>query len=1045
MKKFIHILLLFIIIALSGCSNGGGVVGDYLDDDSSSSSIQVDTNSTTIDQLDTIKQLELMSEVYSTAYSKSNSLDLKTIKRTILRDTELESYLLSKKENYSDLKNNILKEYNLETKYVDHTSTYLSGLYDGIKSQINDSSTENEIFDLLAKAEEYNIENITKNESSLGTIYATTSATVQENFVDIIDKIYENDEIYTPTVLTYDKYSEIIDLSNKLGDNTLDNITISSIYGDFNTTKILLTNNSDKPLYINDSVLQDSLFYITKQKELSLLLMSSFKSFPSASSYSTLLNLIYEAENTHLVALEQLIEEYGLSFLYDSYSNESLNTIIDGISSSTPYTSEYTDVFSSLIDIENRYIQDLESYKTKNSDIEDINELYDALILASQSHKNSLTDYIYSTDLTDIKVDIYLDTNSSISKINISNNSNKIFEIPENEKQDLFYMLYFETKALETCYDINATSICQAKDTTLSNLTRFLDYFSIEDEYSIYKNDGIDGFFNIVDESTYVNTRERQKELLFIEEQRYRYFYQILNNNSEYLNSTYLAMFEDTKNSIKHLAESMYGAEDDEDEDRFYYSPATNDDIFSSDVYDEIVGELGELEISPPVVIDDGIPSYKYYSTNGVYDTTQITIATYDISKKPYYTGETYQTTKYNLSLISQLVNITKDIYEDTKNILENDSVYTSNNTYIKNLTSALFEANTKQNNTYDTVLDLLDATNLDLSNANELNVEIRENIKPITSEIEYISLLNSLAKLEERKLCDLNNLYSDNIPIVNELFDRTENASLNHLSMLINSINDAQSSGYSFQIITDTQSCGTGIESKLSNIVEGSNDDELDIYFYVESNGISRVSVEQKPYGGELNLPDTGEMESIYYFDELFSRINEESDDNGFYLTATYKTITDMSLIQGIKNTFEVNKESIEDTKDIYGLTLDINETNSYDTSIENYIDIVFNQMDSSDTNDTKNDKNYINILSNIQERIIYDLQYHIDNIVNNNKNIVNIYKALQKASINHLVILNNIYLGINGEDYKLQLITQEDWDTYITDAQDDGFLRGP
>lgn len=1076
------------ILLLSGCGGGGGgVAGGLLDnDDSTTPPVNTNTsindlNTTAQDQLLLAKQLDLTADIYDAAINEINTLNTSfsrvlVLKKALASKQDLLDELNILKTKYKTASSNILSSYDLSDYYTAYGSSNLDDVIvaetTSLKNQISSSSDIVSVLKQLSELEESNLKYIEQYKDVLTSTntnisYDTFIADSKSNFETFVSEIYDNGSTYVPQVLDAETFNNLV--ITELGiyaDTTADNFNVVNTFDENNITKVQVTKSGTKLLYLNDDDIKNNLYYISKQEELSNQLFSQFKDYTSLSSLSSTLTTLYNAELTHFNnGSNLLVDEYGLLDGFNNYSSTSLESTYSEFNSSTPSTSNLKDALTALIKLEERSIYDLTDSIAKNTTHPDINELYEKLKIASENHLKYLVKQLYTSGFsyypqildsntytsiigtmlgsntsTNITIDNIYDENN-ITKVLVTKTNVNSFALSSNvEKESLLYIakqeemtsdLFLILKSFSSAPSI-VSVLSEAEYTHFNAAEDMLGFYNLTNEYSGYTNDGLDNFQSQITQSTTSTSSAINilKALMMVEERSIKYLNDHIANNAsgnDDLVNLYNSFLTASKNHLKLLAEILF----DPDGYNTTYSPS----ILSSSEYSDIVGTLGNSVVE---VIDSSKPNITFYSTYGDNNVTSISILEEDVSNAPYSANDN-EADKNDLAYISQLEKISAEVFNSFVSVVSDiASTYTVNNSNIKDLLSSMNNAEATHYNTMNSMLTIYGTSIATDSNLDNFKAQRISSPTAITNETTYIEMLNSLAFMEERSICDLNRKLEDGINLseIKELFTRLEDASINHLRILINSINEAQGN-YTYQLITDTTTCGTGLESKLDNIIAGSTDENIDVYLYVASNGISDVSISQKPFGGEIETGSIAEDNSLRYFDYFMNQLQVATTT----MYAKLNTPANFTPIDQIIYAQSSHVSSMNDAIAVYNVATPISDVDR--SSVDDFYNAQVSK-NITDANNTKEDQNILNVIGLIEERKILDLEDHITNTVNQNTNIVNIYKGLQNAAKNHLLIIDKIYTEQFGLPYSPQLLEESIHSTFLPYADETSFIKG-
>ncbi|MEA3354233.1 MAG: DUF2202 domain-containing protein [Campylobacterota bacterium] len=1068
MDFFKSTYVLIIVLLLAGCSSGGGVVGKLLDDKSSSSNS--DLNETIQNRLYIAKQLEVVSEVYGEAIDKLNSLDSNTTLNLAGKTLPELLYDFQLAESFYENKNEeLIKNYSLNYSGYDSDDLTTTKLY--ILSAIKSGESITDLLNAVSFMEENNVKYLEEYQPDIVDLYDTLISSSKYNFGNLISEIYDRDDYYVPKVLDDTSYTQILvtDL-DILGDVTADNFKTANTIEDQNITKVQTSKLTSKPLYLSDKSLQEILFYITKQEKFTNELFSRFSSDSAVSDWSDTLSAMYSAELTHFNnSSNVMVSEFNLDNEYSNYTSNSLSNIYSEINSTITSSSTESEILRALAKLEERSIYDLNASINSISN-DDITELFQKLSTASNNHLKILVQLIYnigetytpvildnttygeiigtlagSTTEANIKVDNYLDDNNItktyVTKVNLNN-----FTLSDNvEIESLLYVGYLEKLNFTTMFVLKNYSdvfklsgsimktISDAELTHSNAVEDLIKYYGLESNFDTYENEGLDNFEELVFVETPSTSGDKDilKSLMFVQERTIKDLTEHLaddvSSNGDITN-LYTKLLTASKNHLKLLAEILFDPEG--------YNTTYTPRLLSSSDYTAFVGTLGDSPVE--VMVDDSKPYIDFYSTYGDNNVTSITISELDVSKAPYVISDADE---------SDLAYIAQQEYLWSNDILPNfaaifsdaASSYTADNLYIKQLLTSMNSAEATHYNTIDSILDIFGVNIGTNGNLDDFADERVASIVPITSETEYITVLKSLALAQERSVCDLNSYIENGISSseITELFDRLQKASINHLRLVINSINDAQGD-YSMQLLNDTTTCGSTITSKISGIETGSVDERIDIYYYVQNDGVSEVSISEKPVGGELSLSNVSQKNSLNYIDQLMnaSQLLFSTMYLNLNTPADYLPIDDVMLV-GKGSHIDATSEALS----IYNVTTAISTTDQ--DSLDAFSALI-NAKPVADANATIQDKNVLNVFGLIEERNILDLKDHIDNTVYDNQDIVNIYTALMNSAKNHLMVIDNILNTTFTEPYSCQLLEQTYCDEFLPYVDSTSFIKG-
>ena len=414
-------------------------------------------------------------------------------------------------------------------------------------------------------------------------------------------------------------------------------------------------------------------------------------------------------------------------------------------------------------------------------------------------------------------------------------------------------------------------------------------------------------------------------------------------------------------------------------------------------------------------IIDNTIPAiitnvnFNIYSYVDDFNVTSLSLTNLN-STNPEYNLNTIDSA--SLEYIGQLKGVSNNTFTYFSNLLSNSTYLNNNDSLnIKKLSLNISNGEKTHLNTVTEMLDIYKKTSSSYEGLSNFEKTITKSPTKIDSGDELLESLKSMGLMEERNICDLNKyLLSNSISSeeLKELYSKLEIASVNHLKIIVNTIFNSQEIVYSPQLL-NISNCGVEYSSKITSAIPVDSE-KIDIYFYVDDNNISEVSVAEKLIGGDALDSTIGEKESLLYMKqlmnlqkELTNNINNNPDEVNPIITAIVK-----SQDSYIK--------SMNDTLAIYDITSDNTVNNS---SLITFKDFINNKVPSTNIEKLK-------VLALIQERVILDLRDHKVNKVSSNKDIYNIYDALFKSAENNLVVISNILVSESEPQYACQLLEE-------------------
>ncbi len=792
--------------------------------------------------------------------------------------------------------------------------------------------------------------------------------------------------------------------SNTTVDSNTTYFRIENRYIDNNITKTYVEKITSSSVSLNISLDRDNILNIAKIEEMTYKLFDSGVSKITNSDINATLNLLLNAEMVHSNSINNMIDDYGLNYTYSdlpAYFNDSLSTIATATTDNS--------ILNELAYMEEKSIKDLSDtiLDTTNADLL---ELYSKLLIASKNHLRLLVKLIYQNGsfyspqlldsvtyntivsiISNISSNNLYDENNitstlvgTLNKFVLSNNLEKESLLYISKEQEMEYTLFLIMKGKSSMVGLvnQMTTISNAEMTHYTATEEAISYYSLESDYEKYESSGLDSLQNLILINTSQNSSREDilKSLLLTEEKSIidleKHIAVDVVGNNDLLN-LYNNLLIASKNHLKYLALLYYG------EITTQYQPQ----LLDSATYLTIVGSLDSVEVP----ISSSSPTIDIYSYLGDFNTTKISITELNTDGKPYYIPAAEE---ISLPYIAQEEYLSETIFTHFNTIVQNPlySPYLDELLEIKNQINKLTVAESTHFDTIDSMLNIYGVAIAANTGLTDFATDIKSSPTSISDKSDLVEMLSALALLEERSICDLNkNLVKTSDTEIKSLYDKLEKASINHLKLVVNTLEDIQGV-YVPQLLTE-DNCGTGVsyDTKIGTDANSSVDDNINIYFSVSSGGVSNVQIAQDETGGTFSDLSIEESNSLKYVDYLMNASQLS--------TATVGVALSIDLVDDIINAKSTHNDTTTEALDIYSITTPY-VTND---SIDAFTTLI-------GTRDISTPVNRLLSLALIEERNILDLEDHIINEVNKNTDLVNIYQALRDSAKNHLEIIDKI-----------------------------------